>query len=288
MRLILHAGTGKTGTSTIQHVLADNREHLSKQHGLVYPDAGGSHHHKFARDLIFARRTGAAQKFLRGLEGTDSIISSEIIYRSIDEHDGYNLPSAGKYWIARKAYLDRLASVFSKFSVRVVLFFRDQPAYTEALYSTLVLSGRTASDFATHSNIIDPLRDYDRQVEMFKRYFDEVVSASYDDAKNNLVPSFCEAAGIPELSQTPTRRNITPDARLIYWMAERNRTRLPTGREVRLRRRFVQTDLAQGIFPDYGRASFQPDHNRPIPAESAPLDRIEKAFSKWARWRIFA
>ena len=39
MRLILHAGTHKTGTTSIQKVLADNRDWL-RERGLIYPDGG--------------------------------------------------------------------------------------------------------------------------------------------------------------------------------------------------------------------------------------------------------
>ena len=56
MRLILHAGTHKTGTTSIQKVLADNREWL-RERGLIYPDGKSAFgktsipHHRFCRSL---------------------------------------------------------------------------------------------------------------------------------------------------------------------------------------------------------------------------------------------
>ncbi len=46
-RHILHIGRHKTGTSSLQHFLARNREALKERHGLVYPPSvfGPGHHH---------------------------------------------------------------------------------------------------------------------------------------------------------------------------------------------------------------------------------------------------
>jgi hypothetical protein len=58
MKLVLHAGTHKTGTTSIQKVLSDNRTWL-RDRGLIYPDGEGVYspkaplktHHVFARSF---------------------------------------------------------------------------------------------------------------------------------------------------------------------------------------------------------------------------------------------
>lgn len=45
MKLILHIGTAKTGTTTLQHWFASNRESLQRQ-GIYYPNSLGKVNHR--------------------------------------------------------------------------------------------------------------------------------------------------------------------------------------------------------------------------------------------------
>lgn len=263
MRLVLHAGTNKTGTTAIQSALTRNRRWLHER-GIRYPQLGGGN--RFGRNLIFGDRE--AKAFLGTLDGT-TIISSELIYRAIDGHDGYEYTDT--YWTNREIYLDRLMSVLSGFDVRVILFFRDPDAYTEALYSTLVIGGRCSLPFEVFAKCIAPLLDYERQQDAFRKRFSDVVVVPYDSVKDRLIPTFCDVAGIPTLPPHNKKVNVTPDARLIYWMAQQ------MGRDHPMHREFVRSWIASRLFKD--RASFSANH--PIPAHSAPIDRITRAFNHW-------
>src|SRR5437016_5255870 len=55
-RCFLHIGTEKTGTTTIQSFLAQNRDRLREQ-GVMYPSAPGNHNH-IALAAYALRRTG--------------------------------------------------------------------------------------------------------------------------------------------------------------------------------------------------------------------------------------
>ena len=92
-RLILHAGTHKTGTTTIQQVLADNRAFL-RGHGLVYPDStvpfgvSRAAHHPFAAALTGVEPAGEADAaaFRQAARdalptGATLLLSAESIYR---------------------------------------------------------------------------------------------------------------------------------------------------------------------------------------------------------------
>ena len=145
-----------------------------------------------------------------------------------------------------------------------------------------------ALPFAAFSESIAPLLGYERQTELFRSRFADVATASYDDSNDRLIPAFCLIAGIPELPPTTVRRNVTPDARLVYWMAERNRAGLTGRQEVKQRREFIESQISRDLFKDYGSASFQPSSSCPIPADFAPLAAITAAFQGIGRKSIFS
>ena len=76
MKLILHIGTAKTGTTTLQHWFASNRESLQVQ-GIYYPNSLGKVNHRklslFAinrvtSDRYFQKKTSFLSKIINALD----------------------------------------------------------------------------------------------------------------------------------------------------------------------------------------------------------------------------
>lgn len=125
MRLILHAGTHKTGTTTIQKVPADNREFL-RDHGILYPKGGSAFprtrvpHHRFAHGLVDPQGEAyeKGQRFIAeaagsARDGEAILISSEPIYRHLATARG----DEDDFWARRRRYLATLAALLDPFDV---------------------------------------------------------------------------------------------------------------------------------------------------------------------------
>ena len=121
MKVVLHIGTHKTGSSAIQHVLSENRQRLSR-HGYLYPKTGSGQrgHHDIAWAIRSATggrtpRTagnGVLDRLREQVEGSKhhtTIISSE-------EFEFANRPE----------HLALIKRLFGKAEVKVVVYLRRQ------------------------------------------------------------------------------------------------------------------------------------------------------------------
>src|SRR5688572_14535297 len=108
MRLILHAGTHKTGTTSIQAALAENRRWLSER-GFVYPQLSfcSRSHNGFAHRLALAGKGESLrlelQRAVAG--GHAAIMSAEEV--SVDTRNWEALAN-DDYWERRRHYLQKL------------------------------------------------------------------------------------------------------------------------------------------------------------------------------------
>lgn len=91
MRLILHIGRHKSGTSSIQHWLKRNNDLLSTN-GILYPKSfrKGVAHHNLV-DILDPRRSGAADldfaanQILREVTEEDTIILSSEAFQNVND-----------------------------------------------------------------------------------------------------------------------------------------------------------------------------------------------------------
>ena len=140
MRLYLHIGSHKTGTTAIQHFAAQNRDHLAKQ-GLLYPPVGpkgapARRNHMLvfggwfglagANDLtsedisaFFARTRAQALK-----RKSDVLLSGENIFRLTAEQ--------------RDELYARLRQTFPDFDIVVVAALRRQDNFADSLFRNVV------------------------------------------------------------------------------------------------------------------------------------------------------
>jgi hypothetical protein len=206
LRLILHAGTHKTGTTSIQKVLSDNRSWL-RHHGLIYPDGDGvRHHHEFAGAFTGSpKRSAQAVQFLDGARTQFEsprdviLISSENVYRHIEGHNDFKHFADADYWVRRDGYLRRLAEALHGFDVTVLLFFRERQSFARSLYAELVLSkkrwqgspGEFVAEFCHWF-------EYERQIATFKAVFSNVRTLSYEKAtEQGLIRTFFRTIEFP-------------------------------------------------------------------------------------------
>jgi hypothetical protein len=212
MRLILHAGTHKTGTTSIQKALFDNQTWL-RQSGLVYPDGGDLYrksrlaHHYFVRAFTgtSAEDLALAAEFLdrirTQIRNPDDtiIISAEPVYRHIDGYVDWQHFADADYWVRRNSYLSRLANALHDFDVTVVIFFRERASFARSLYGEVVnRKGHwqgSPREFMIHFH---HWFEYKHQIAAFQAAFGDVRTCSYERAVDKgLIRTFFETIGFP-------------------------------------------------------------------------------------------
>lgn len=219
-RLILHAGTHKTGTTAIQTFAAKNREAL-RSRGLLYPDYSPKKiplrngQHQFAHSLAeapMARMTpeevcemvqhwssSAAQ------QGTDLFVSVEALYR-------YQV-GEGSTSQKRRSFLSRVADVLGGFDVEAVLVFRRPDNFIRSLYQELITNQTprpALSSFIEWAN--DPsqfrLRYYENAC-IFRELFPNMRVLVYEDLLQGagIYENFFSEIGV-DISGIPTPGRI--------------------------------------------------------------------------------
>lgn len=314
-RVLIHAGTHKTGTTSIQAVLSEHRKELRKQ-GLVYPEikpylGGGRHaHHRLAHALVGLERgtLDTAHRFWAHVKAAarpdDTIlVSSEAFYRHVHGVKNWRSVSKEDYWPLRARYLSHLAEMLGDGTeLRVLLFLRRPDSFAESLYRENVTKSLTKAPFYRWLRRSHPLFQYDEQITALSSALPSVEVCRYEDAAaEGLIDAFFRCVGFVAPGPDPwTRRS--PDARLILWMHQR---RPGTWQQ---RREFAASQEALDLFDDYGATtlwqstddrdaflgqfdgSYGADFFPPAPRDLRPATlseedarRIDAAWSHWQR-----
>ncbi|WP_460274236.1 hypothetical protein [Celeribacter sp. ULVN23_4] len=215
-KLILHAGTHKTGTTAIQAFCAANRDMLAQQ-GLLYPTLplhgkkAAQQHHDIAHALAeksqrLTIKTAAklVEDWAQELQGTDTtlLLSAEPLWRqfgasgpsqegSVDQED---------QWLAeRRAYLLKLADVLKRFDTTVVLVFRNPIDFIQSLYIENINTRSHGMDegFAEYLDRAQKtLLRYGENTQLFRDLIAPVQCLNYENlCENGLIPSFFEELG---------------------------------------------------------------------------------------------
>lgn len=194
-RCVLHVGTMKTGTSTIQSWLGENRKALEEA-GWIYP----------------------------GWPCRDSDRIAALVARS-PEHQNLVISDEGLWHQSMdRSRTDEIAEALKGYDVTVLVYFRRPDEFLEAWFKQglKVGSGVHAVQSFLKSYQTRP-RALRKRLETFVTLFgrDNVIVAPYERSqlKNaNLLSDFLARAGLPEAVATlpaPPDKNISPNAEAI-------------------------------------------------------------------------
>jgi len=229
-RCIVHAGTHKTGTTTVQNLMAAHRAQLAAA-GIHYPalERQGRDHnalvHRLAvcadDELRSAREdlvSGSSR--LRGDSAT-LLLSAEEISTRICNPDPWAGFDDGSYWDQRRRFLARLRGVLPEgASVQTFVCFRDPESYAHSLYATKLLSGKFDWSFGEFLRRCAPIFDYGRQVDVLTEVLGPVRVQSYEHLRSDLANRVFGWLGVPiQVERTP-RLKATPTLDLIHWLAQ--------------------------------------------------------------------
>lgn len=207
MRVILHAGTHKTGTTAIQRFAADNRGFLFNK-GILYPDYLSTGirlndgHHQFAHafsdtgssDLSMDSAIELAESWakLASTKGKDLLISVEALYRHV--------VGEGSIVDRRKNYLMRVREAFKEYPVEIILVFRRPDHFAHSLYCENIASGfRVQPKFSKWLQAGNRFSwRYFQSADIFREVFNNLKVYNYSDQmfQGDIVAPFFKELGV--------------------------------------------------------------------------------------------
>lgn len=229
-QILFHAGTHKTGTTSIQSTLAYDRARLA-QYGFVYPldRKRFEAHHRFVKhalrtDLSARLRTALRKRsFERELQaGRRLIFSAEPAYRAVLNEKV--APGSPEWFDTHVAALRIIRSSLGSASASALLVFRQPEKLATSLHKEFVAQWTGES----------PLRDlvgqsadhlhyfqYAQQIKAFEAAFDRVETMDYEAAcagAEGLVGAFYARLGLsaPPPLEAPLRRSVSNLA--VRWL----------------------------------------------------------------------
>lgn len=219
-RLILHIGTHKTATTSIQRFLRHNQAALAER-GVFYPDyslinrkphyahlgmvnALSGRHKNYSRELA---ETYFAKVRERMTDYDLTIISGEPFYRHVENDpsdDPYYEPE--EYWPLRNAYIARMREVFGE--AEVVVVFRRQIDYAQSLYQEHVKVTSYRGNFKQFLQEFWFHFVFSDQANAWNAAFPGLKALSFDqlNATGDTVAEFCRLLNIPVEGLEPLPR----------------------------------------------------------------------------------
>lgn len=217
--VLLHIGTHRTGTTSIQGFLRDQNDELLARSGLHYPAGFLLPTVHVELPLLTIRpdrmwparlRFPATQR--RSWQAAAKAHVRETI-RTAD-HDQLVYVHEDLSYLRFEDELERLADLFAGCSLRIVVFLRQPSSFLPSYRSQLLATGFEPSDDPTSFAYLAAdswLLDYDALAAGYCRQFgaSNVHVLDYDDAvarDGSVIPAFCDVLGIPRASLPPLDR----------------------------------------------------------------------------------
>ncbi len=225
MRIDIHIGIEKTGTTAVQGYLAQSRPQLLKQ-GILFPASLGR---RFSGDLVAACQTREKLDDLRRVRRLHDRVAVDQ-YREQLAHDlaqeitreqPQRLLLSCEHFSSRlqsSEELGLLGEFLRRFSsdVRVLVYLRRQDDWFISAYSTAVTSGRTRPFRYPNPGDEREVLHYDRLLQRWEAEFglEAMTVRRYPGAGNDVVSDFCQALALPE-TVAPVHTNTALNENLL-------------------------------------------------------------------------
>ena len=226
LKTIIHIGQHKTGTTSIQHYLRNNRQDLVK-HGLYYPDSlsgfdNPSHFLLNVYSLNKFRYSPMKEMLLKNetpeffLELKNNLESD--IARHYEEAERLGCKeivwsNEGLYLLNSSEEYHRLLELFSKHSAQVVCVccFREIESFKKSYLKTLeTINPGSCTDKDSYRYIESDswLFDVDRKKSILSQVFENTIYLSYNPT--DMIKTFMDSLGYQVFNTSGLRLNITP------------------------------------------------------------------------------
>lgn len=215
-KILLHVGTHKTGTTSLQRMMALHRPHLLER-GICYPETDRPpfpHHikHKNLRAAL--------------IEGPRAFAREKAAFLDEFARSGANtlMMSGEGLWRMPVKALNLMRELAEDFEIEIICFLRRQDRFLESLWSQLSKEGRAKAHIDVFVRLPRQAAGPDYLVELDRwARFARVNAIGFEQAcADGLVESFNKATGL-DLPPETRLNNASPDMRTAAIMAAFNR-----------------------------------------------------------------
>ena len=208
--VILHIGTHKTGTTTLQTCLSAARDSLEREYSILYPVCGIPDSECGQHELAWSiqRKKGMQpDKYWRALQ--DELFASRARQAVI---------SSEVFWTSSSEQIEEIANYLQGLKVRILLFLRNEVGLMVSIYKQYVKSGWTSLTFKAFCSEQLHLVDYGAPINGWSRQFgdDNLTVVSYDQCQlgGGVEAPFLKTLGLPWTQFAgirQERKNVSPD-----------------------------------------------------------------------------
>ena len=218
-QIILHIGTPKTGTTSLQCFLHENQTKLNESK-LSYPmidpfAAKKPEDHSGNAGVIARNLLPDDDQFFYAEAGCKTFY--DLLHNHLSSHSGYTtILSSEFFWIPEEAKLKKFSLFLSQFTqnVKVFAYLRRQDSFFESSYQQAVKHGlthKTYRQFIDHS-LKNPSNDYLFVLEKYRKVFgkEKIMLRRFDKRflfHNDIRNDFLQMLGIDH----PTGFSFTSD-----------------------------------------------------------------------------
>jgi hypothetical protein len=259
VRLVLHIGSHKTGTTAIQQFLVDNRSALAAQ-GVHYASAGASINANvvanavalgdteaargfFERSVAAAREAGAATL----LVSAENFYSMTVVAAALSDRR----PEAAAE--REPVLVERLRALLPEeiSQTRVLCYFRRPDRFAESLYNQRVKYETFAESFDRCLELVEPVFAYHANAQAWAGVFGpesctfKAYESVADDIRRAFLRDALEGVDTGAFSYPATRENERVSRDVLEFKRERNRTTPDAGRQREYRIALLLEDRLQ-------------------------------------------
>jgi hypothetical protein len=225
MRTILHIGQHKTGTTSLQHYLKNNREKL-RQKGLYVPDnlAGITHPSHYILNVyaLDSKRSSPMKEVMLNHQKSDYFdYLEQHLTASIKQHytQAYDSNCSDIIWTNEGLYLLNSVTEYKKLQqlfqnetdeMLCICCFRDKISFRRSYMAQLKKQGLSFSQKEDSYCYIEPtswLFNYERKKALLEQTFKNNLYIDY--TPDDMVSTFMQAIGYDVLNTHTERLNIT-------------------------------------------------------------------------------
>lgn len=242
--IYLHIGINKTGSSSIQRALHDNRSALLR-HGILYPETGlGNEVEGHRAHLLLSKGLGFANT---GLQASETMANAVEFRKRLDHEIAQTRARSvilSSEFFTQRRDMDPVRCFLNGLDVRVVVYLRRHDLWYPSLYAQALKSvhtppwepglegfvrwkARSKTRYRRFGQMLDAWAGIVGAENILLRPFERV------SMKNDLVEDFFDLCGLPipdEIARKPAPKvNKTPDAALLPLLERVKRSQLSDG-----------------------------------------------------------
>lgn len=262
MKLILHIGTHKTATTSLQHFCVLNQNTLKSQ-GFLYPsNKHSAYESNFLASRMANEKYGEVIEYFinikqKNLDGKTIIISAESFYAM----SGFFklLPqkmTIDHYWENEEKIIQKLHDILMPIfdDIQLVCYMRPQDEFAGSIYNQMVKSVRGITDSYEEFILRTlPIYDYAQHMDLWKKIFgkDNLHCFAFNDHKQNIIKHFCDHFLNDQCYAQSRHQSFKSNRRLSRDLLEFKRilNTKDADKSLRYARHIVMNNL-EGLFPD--------------------------------------